>query len=222
MPSLSFLRRDGENPTPFNAESEPSSPDYDASKAWIVLVAVLGMLVVVIIGIIASFHFYRRRNFQRERSRDPYLTLKEYSRKSKLSLGDRRYEEDVQRHAIIRKSLASRSSVMLSESDAQRISRSSAILSEAEVPQRIPPTTDEDEEEQAGSLRDDWKEWEAKLQMERQRSGEQHPLESSVDLTIPPKSRDHSPSQSPLLKQQHPATPLPPMIHLEKTANSAL
>ena len=87
--------------------------------------------------------------------------------------------------------------------------RSSSSLSPVGTPE---PREEEDEEEeearQRASLRDEWKEWEARMQMERSKSVNQHPLESALNLARPPRSRDRSPPHHPLLKPQ-PASSLP-------------
>ncbi len=204
MPSLpSYLNlRAGGASSPFNSDGQSDASDYDSSRVWVTAVAVVCTLTFAMLGIGLAFFYYRRRQHRKAQARDPYLTLKEFSRRSEISVVDRTNEEEMRR-IMIRKSLASRSSKTLSQIDAPGFGR-------VEVDE-----DDEEEEQRASTLREDWKEWEERMRMERTRSGEQHPLQSMTDLTIPSKSQDRSPSRSPLLKHQRPVTPLPPTPQLE-------
>ncbi|KAM7200636.1 hypothetical protein V8F33_003841 [Rhypophila sp. PSN 637] len=109
-----------------------------------------------------------------------------------MSAADVYAEDEQQRKAMIRKSLATRSMNSLES----QFSRTSS---------RIETEFFEMEEEETANLRDDWKEWEARVQRERTLSGEQHPL--APELAIPRPTRSRSPSRGPLLGQQAPSPP---------------
>ncbi len=195
MPSLRiFSKRDGAESSPFDPGSTavPSTTeDYDPSNMWIVGVTVTcAIFALLIFGGLALF-LYKRYQYRQERKRRPYITLKEFSRRSKLTGLDRWTEDEIQRSMILRKSLATRSSSSLSPIGTPE-------------PREEVEEEEEGEERQRSSLRDEWKEWEARMQMERSKSVNQHPLESAVNLA----SRDRSPPHGPLLKPQ-PASPLP-------------
>lgn len=83
------------------------SPNATALLITLIVVGSLSLLVV------AGFFLWRSRSEQRYRhaSRtDPYLTRKEFKRRSKMSAEQRIEEDELQRRIMIRKSLASRTS----------------------------------------------------------------------------------------------------------------
>ena len=166
---------------------------------WLIALIVVASVVIVVVVLYLFLGRSRDQQFEAACNKDPYLTRKEYQRRKKMSPIDRLEEEELQRHLMIRKSLATRSSRANSE-----VTVSITMVDDETAPSR---------------LRDDWKHWEARLQRERSASGERHPFgdgsdtESIRDLSLPPRSRGLSLSNSPLLSGQvTPPLPSPPMF----------
>ncbi|KAM7203372.1 hypothetical protein V8F20_003966 [Naviculisporaceae sp. PSN 640] len=164
----------------------------DSPVMWITAVIVVGIVVVGGLIMFTVLYLHKRRQYRQAKLRDPYITKGEFIKRRKMSAADIFDEDERQRKAMIRKSLATRSENSL---DSQ-FSRTSS---------RVDVESFEMEEEERVNLRDDWKEWEARVQRERALSGEHHPL--APELTIPQPTRSRSPSRSPLLGQQPPSPP---------------
>lgn len=167
---------------------------------WMLIGIIGGIVVLAIALAFAATFLLRRRRLRKAQHNDPYLTRKEFTRRRKMSKVDRMEEEELERRAIIRKSLASKTSSRTSQAISERLS------------------IDEDDEAEispTNSLRDDWKEWEARMQRERSNSVQDHPLLLSR-LDIPSQTRSQSPIRRAAVTSKtasHPALlpPLPPL-----------
>ena len=169
---------------------------------------VIGSIILALVLVFAVTYFLRRRRLRQAQTNDPYLSRKEFTRRRKMSKVDRMHEEELERRAIIRKSLASKAS-----------SRSSQAISE----QMGIVDDDDDDGNKTGvsptnSLKDDWKEWEARLQRERSNSIQEHPLMSPrtsipiptpIPIPVPPPQTTSRASVSDSRQGPHPATALP-------------
>ncbi|KAM7216351.1 hypothetical protein V8F06_008273 [Rhypophila decipiens] len=172
-----------------------ASSNTDSPVMWITAAIVVGIVVIGGLIMFTILYLHKRRQFRKARQRDPYLSKGDFIKRRKMSAADVYEEDEQQRKAMIRKSLATRSMNSLES----QFSRTSS---------RIETESFEMEEETA-NLRDDWKAWEARVQRERTLSGEQHPLapELAPELAIPRPTRSRSPSRGPLLGQQAPSPP---------------
>lgn len=182
MPSLRSRRRDAISSVP-ETPTESSSPSE--SKPWVTAVIVVGSALLATAFVAALFLHFRRRGYRQAKRVDPTLSREQYLRARKMSAADRQKEEELQRNIMIRKSLASRSWDWSSHSDVQSLASQ----------QDATPS----------GLKEDWKEWEARMARERSDFENRHPSSSAVpDLPIPCPSRSRSPSRSPLLRGQSP------------------
>jgi len=161
----------------------PNSTLPPPVQPWIIAVIVVGLVLVVAVAVFFVARYLRRKQNRKAKEKNPIIiTHKDFSRRRKMSELDRLEEEELQRSVMIRKSLASRISSK----------RASQTESASDL------SVDEDDD-QSGGLREDWKEWEARVQRDRSNSADRHPAE---DLPIPSQSRPRSPSRSPLLGAQ--------------------
>ncbi|KAK3319082.1 hypothetical protein B0H66DRAFT_256539 [Apodospora peruviana] len=186
----------GHNPDSTKANSQGSS---DSPGMWVTAVIVVGIVVIGGLVMFTILFFNKRNQYRKARQRDPYLSRGEFMKQRKMSAADRFQEEERQRITMIRKSLATRSLNSLE-------SRSSRTNSLGQLQQE----SIEMDEEESGRLKDDWKEWEARMQRERALSGERHPAATLMaDLPIPQQSRSRSPSRSPLMPPLSPKASQP-------------
>lgn len=185
--------------SPYGSSMESNqTTNQDSPAMWITAVIVVGIVVLGGVIMFTVLYLHKRHQYRQARQRDPYLSRGEFIKRRKMSAADLYNEEERQRQAMIRKSLVSRSTNSLET----RSSRTSS---------RIERESFEMEEEEAANLKDDWKEWEARVQRERALSIEQHPaVAQAPDLAIPQPTRSRSPSRSPLLG---PLPPSPPPRH---------
>ncbi|KAI3318456.1 hypothetical protein HD806DRAFT_316003 [Xylariaceae sp. AK1471] len=155
---------------------------------WLVVVIIIGILIIATLAIFMLAHYLKSR---RERTKSMRLSEQMsslYPRKRKLSSADQHRIEEQERDMMIRKSLASRTSIIASSPVSQVSSMSDDHLDE---PSEEPGET--------ASLREDWKAWEARIQSERKISSpagavglDQHPAFAS-HLSIPQPTRMPSP-----------------------------
>jgi hypothetical protein len=159
MPAVNVLARQESNgtaPIPLEPIVE-SGARGEPPKTWMIAPIVGGLVFVVLAVVFVVFKCLRRRNFNRAKQSDPFLTPREFHRRRKMSAADRLEEAEEQRNIMIRKSLASRSSLLKRNSQSE--------VSEVSM----------DDDEFPTSLRDDWKEWEARVYREQGVSTERHP-----------------------------------------------
>lgn len=161
----------------------------------IIALSVVFVCFLIVLGLFISDRI-RHRRYRQLSQRGPTPDLeqsaspkqKKHSRKA--SLADRIEEEESQREFMIRKSYASRTST---RADSQLSKRSEETT---DVGSALSATA---------SMRDDWKEWEASLQMERSMSPQRHPSLASLGSSI---SRPGMPP--PIPEEQHPLARLDP------------
>jgi hypothetical protein len=165
----------------------PDSPEAtkrSRTGIWITVVVVVGSILLAAAFVAAVLLYCRRQEYRRAKRHNPPLSHKEFLRRRKMSAVARQKEEEVQRRIMIRKSLASRSTEWSMQFDNESL--------------------DSDEHRESG-LKEDWKEWEARMQRERPERTYRHPSTAAVpELPIPTKSRCRSPNRSPLLSGQSP------------------
>ncbi|KAK3939506.1 hypothetical protein QBC46DRAFT_263083 [Diplogelasinospora grovesii] len=209
MPSISLRLGSREDTTladDFQSTGNDSPTGTDSSRALIITAVIAGAISLAACLFVAILTYNRRR----QRRKEEHQKLASFSRegfvrkKRKMSAADRQFEEEErQRSIMIRKSLASRSS------------RSMSQVMEMD---RIEREEEEEELSRQKTLKDDWKEWEARLQRERTLSGERHPSTTLLPLpepsdlpAIPPPSRSRSSSRSPQHQRQQPSPPPKPL-----------
>jgi uncharacterized protein YneF (UPF0154 family) len=185
---------------------------------WLIILIVIAALIVAAIIVYFVRDKLRDRQFEEASKKDPYLTRKEFRRRRKLSALERIEEEELQRSVMIRKSLATRSS-----------RTNSQVTISVTMPEEH--DTEMDEDVPAARLKDDWKEWEARMQRDRSNSAERHPFINAhsageiTDLPLPQQSRTASPSRSPLLNARvSPPLPSPPTFthrHYEPSSSTS-
>ncbi|KAK4134055.1 hypothetical protein BT67DRAFT_380359 [Trichocladium antarcticum] len=181
-------------------------PTTSSRPVWIVAAIVSG---IIFVGAALAFVFTRyakRRQYLRVGELDPYLTRQELFKRRKMTAADRYREEEERRRHMIRKSLASRSSL-----GSRASTHSARSGSSAETVNRIHQEVAEMERREP-RLKDDWKEWEARERQERTVGGGRHPaVEEAGDvpiLTIPTPAKHRSQGRSIL-----PSSPPAPARH---------
>ncbi|KAL7628413.1 hypothetical protein AAE478_002615 [Parahypoxylon ruwenzoriense] len=161
---------------------------------WLIVVIVIAVLIVTALVVFLVLYLVRRKQrLAQEEVIDP-LGRKDV-RKRKMSSADRQAAEDAERAIMIRKSLASRTSLSTRNS---RMSRTSLYqLEEFDHHQDREP---EEQEPMAPPPKDNWKEWEAGIQGRSATPGVEdvgfgvHPaLLPHPQLAIPEPSRGPSP-----------------------------
>ncbi|KAK1241454.1 hypothetical protein MKX08_001428 [Trichoderma sp. CBMAI-0020] len=178
------------------------------TTTYIIIGVVVGVTCTV--AVIAILIFTRRRgqkysalrkNSQLRKRSSSALDRESY-RKSVMSTFSE--VDDAQRQAMIRKSLATRSSTMDLNVDAASIRTTTTHPLEAHAeettiqspqPQQPLPPPSRDEEELMG-LRDDWKEWEARLNANYSPSLGLHPALSPLPALGPHPAPSHSRNSS--------------------------
>ncbi|KAI0101002.1 hypothetical protein GGR51DRAFT_563652 [Nemania sp. FL0031] len=173
-------QRGGENITPFGVDP------------WLVVVIAIGILIILTLGVFMLAHYIKSRYTRRkgfrpiEEKNQPYYARKRESRSSDLQ-----EVEDLERDMMIRKSLASRTSLTTSPP----ISHMS-LSSDGDHHLEHERTSEASEEQgETVGLKDDWKAWEARVTDERRTS---HP--GGLGL-------DQHPAFAPYLSVPQPALP---------------
>ncbi|KAB5536029.1 hypothetical protein GE09DRAFT_1226782 [Coniochaeta sp. 2T2.1] len=127
------------------------------SRGWITAVIVVGSLLLAAALATALLLYFRRRGYRRARRDDPALSHEEFLRRRKMTSAEREREAELQRRIMIRKSLVSRSTEWSVQSDNRDLN------------------ADEHDEHDRAGLKEDWKEWEARMQQERLEKAYRHP-----------------------------------------------
>ncbi|TGJ82214.1 hypothetical protein E0Z10_g6562 [Xylaria hypoxylon] len=162
-----------------------------AVDPWMIVVIVVGILIIVTLAMFMCVHYIKSRRrrpagFQRVKEMSSI-----HSQKRRLGLVERQTVGDPERDMMIRKSLASRVSLTSSEP----ISQVSSVSS-----QEYHLSDPLESQGEITSLREDWKEWEARLQSERRTSNprgvglDQHPAFAPY-LSVPQPTRMPSPAR---------------------------
>lgn len=170
---------------------------------WIVGAIIGGIIVLVTVVTTITLCHTRRRNFEKARQRNPYLTREEFMRRQKMSEEDLFREQEHWRGHIIKKSLATRSSNSLRGTHSRTTSTPPAVVDMAHQPtspvvvdmvDQIEREICELERKESKKLKEDWKQWEARVRRERSTSGQRHPIAPS-----------DSPDDVPLIAMPNPA-----------------
>lgn len=133
MPSLNLPRSFGSTSTPrvAHVSRNPTASTFETKSIlpWVIVAAVAALVAlgscITLVAISISKRRLRRRQLEEARLRDPCLGHKEFSRRRRLTVADQVLEAEEQREAMIRKSLASRSSRSPSMSSRLTADRSS-------------------------------------------------------------------------------------------------
>lgn len=170
--------------SPLPDDTETTHPSD--SRIWVSVLVVVGSILLVAVFVATILLYFRRRAYREAKNANPSLSHQEFRRWRKMSAADRQKEEEIERRVMIRKSLATRSGEWSTHFDSRSL--------------------DIDENDEHG-LREDWKEWEARMTRERSDLAYGHPSATTLpDLPIPTKYRSRSAIRSPLLSQQTPST----------------
>lgn len=180
--------------TPFGDDTPPET-HHPKRMGWIIPVIVSSTLVIIALAVCGFIYYNKRGEFRKAKAQEPYLTRSDFSRRKNMSASERKEEEERQRLSMIRKSLASRSWDGNESNSSRRVSQISDVSQSTRAEDHGGDVSDDDEPKQ---LKDDWKEWEARMQ--RSTSLKHHPAMESNPVTAPPRSQ--SPSRSPLLQQR--------------------
>lgn len=186
-----------------------SSFDSPKSIGLVVFIAIAGAALLGLAVYLTVRHFKRRKYRQvAQMALSPNSTTEfDLSVKKRPTFHVTRISEDqeLQRQAMIQKSLASRTSSRAESRNSLLLQESRNSLITQETHNSLFPQYEEDEREvrtsrsnSAGSLRDEWKEFEANLQRNRSRSLVNHPGLKT--------SHGRSDSESSELSVQTPAT----------------
>uniref|UniRef100_A0A8H7N9X7 Uncharacterized protein n=1 Tax=Bionectria ochroleuca TaxID=29856 RepID=A0A8H7N9X7_BIOOC len=163
-----------------------SSLDSPKSIGLVVFIAIAGAALLGLAVYLTVRHFKRRKYRQvAQMALSPNSTTEfDLSVKKRPTFHVTRISEDqeLQRQAMIQKSLASRTSSRAESRNSLLLQESRNSLITQETHNSLFPQYEEDEREvrtsrsnSAGSLRDEWKEFEANLQRNRSRSLVNHP-----------------------------------------------
>ncbi|KAI1161747.1 hypothetical protein F5B18DRAFT_423914 [Nemania serpens] len=193
-----YLRRgedSNQSPSEHNSQSGHGDGGIDP---WLAVVIGIGVLIVTTLAVFLLVHYIKSRRRQRRGFRPVQAISSGYSHKRNSNSTSQPEVWDMERDMMIRKSLASRSSLIITPPVPQASSSSSSSPSspDEEHPQRPAPG----EQVETTSLRDDWKAWEAQMREERRSSHpgglglDQHPAFAS-HLSIPQPTRMLSPSR---------------------------
>ncbi|KAJ2899389.1 Transcription initiation protein [Zalerion maritima] len=163
-------------------ERRSTEGDNSETTTWIIIGVIIGVLVVL--SVVFLFRMKRssaKKARDSERSRSAPLGRGEFARVRKLSNVKQMEEQETQRAIMIRKSLATRSTTS---------SMSSIMSRYSNIPHRGEDEEDiELDDDRPRGLRDDWKEFEARINRERSSSGEIHPCITDREDTTPSHSR---------------------------------
>ncbi|KAI1196760.1 hypothetical protein F5X97DRAFT_304271 [Nemania serpens] len=160
---------------------------------WLAVVIGIGVLIVTTLAVFMLVHHIKSCQRQRRGFRPVQTISSAYSHKRNSSSTSQPEMWDLERDMMIRKSLASRSSLTTTPPVSQPSSSSSP---EGEHPPQLAPG----EQAETTSLRDDWKAWEARMLEERRSSHpgglglDQHPAFAS-HLSVPQPTRMPSPTR---------------------------
>lgn len=158
----------------YSAPDTPESSPESNSRIWVTVTVVVGSILLVAAFVTAVLVFFRRRGYREAKKHNPALSQKEFLRKMKMSAVARQEEDELQRRMMIRKSLASRSTGWSTHFDNDSLNI---------------------HEHEQHSLREDWKEWEARMQRERPEVAYKHPSAAALaELPVSTQSRPQSPS----------------------------
>ncbi|KAI0159838.1 hypothetical protein GGR57DRAFT_458829 [Xylariaceae sp. FL1272] len=181
-----------EEPPTQHIPPDPSSSGYNttapATNGWLVAAIVVGSLIVTTLAIFMLSHYIksRQRKANRSRALEPMSSVAIRRHKRNRSSADRQLAEEEERNMMIRKSLANRYSLAPSAHHSRVSSLSTDYQSVV--------SADEEHDETAG-VKQDWKEWEARLQNDRRNSSpklDQHPA-FSTRISMPEPTREPSP-----------------------------
>ncbi|KAH6608621.1 hypothetical protein Trco_001967 [Trichoderma cornu-damae] len=151
----------------------------ETTAIYIIVGAVAGITLTVAVVVFLVLKRRRGQKYSQLRRRKPNAADRESYRKSVMSTFSE--VDDAQRQAMIRKSLATRSSTMELHMDAASIYTTTTHPLEernAQTPLPLPPPSRDEElsvEESQVGLRADWKEWEARLHENQSLSLDFHP-----------------------------------------------
>lgn len=180
---------------------ESADKGLDEKTKWVIVGVSIAVLAILSIGLYFLINKLRARKYKKAQGLEP-SPYGEFARARKLSNAERMEEEETQRAVMIRKSLATRSTVSSMSSMMSRYSN-------------IPPMDEEEEidlndERPPHGLREDWKEFEARITRERSNAREAHPIMAQDAGITPPQSRTVSPGHSPYLRPHPSPTSVPP------------
>ncbi|KAK4035018.1 hypothetical protein C8A01DRAFT_38530 [Parachaetomium inaequale] len=168
--------------------------------AWIVVAVVGGAIVIGCTLAFVFIYYIRRRRVRRDSEQHPFLTRDGIVKRRTRSGTELSEEEEARRRHIIRKSLATRSSC----------SAGSGLSATVD---QVDRELEEIERQESTRLKDDWKQWEARVRHERSVSGDQHPAASAASgvpiLAIPTPAKHRSPGETPS-PSPPPSPPVPP------------
>jgi hypothetical protein len=204
---LLYTRHDEDESRPPTLTDQSASENtaQSATDPWLIVVIITGLLIIATLGVFMLAHCIklRRKRARSMRPGQPMSSL--YMRNRKLSSADIHRIEEQERNMMIRKSLASRTSIVASSPVSQV---SFASDNHGDEPSEEPGET--------VSLREDWKAWEARVQSERKISSpagvvglDQHPA-FAPHLSIPQPIRMPSPIRG--VVPSHMDQPLPKII----------
>lgn len=200
MPSLPMPRFLESTLNSQNTHARRTPSNNDSTRIWIIIAAVaailaLGACIALLILSISKRRLIKQQ-LEEARLKDPCLGQKEFSRMRRMTIEDRVMEAEEQREAMIRKSLASRSSRSVSMSSRWTLDQTSMV--------------ERPESYSAHTLRDD-KELEMRLSRPTSISSLQRARSKSPfpDLPPPTLSRSSSPSRLSLLAGR---VELPPLL----------
>ncbi|ETS86228.1 hypothetical protein PFICI_00056 [Pestalotiopsis fici W106-1] len=212
-------------PQPHSNGNLLSSEDHGVQKRgedlalspWTIVAIIIALLVVMSTIAFTALYIMRRRRVIKESQGLPAISGRhEVMRRRKgMTAAERRAAEETERSLMIRKSLASRSTLH------SVASRDTHILDTARSSRVVDDDGDEhqhdDEIPELPTSTGDWKEWEAHTQAERRHSRlrelsagrESHPAfaQELEDLPVPAQTRSPSPSRE--LKGPRQLLPLP-------------
>jgi hypothetical protein len=210
-------------PQPHSNRNFPSGQRYGVQKrgedpalsSWTIVAIIIAVLVVLSTIAFTVLYVMRRKRISKEAPKDlPVISGRQQviRRRKAMTAAERRAAEETERSLMIRKSLASRSTLhSVASRDTQILdtARSSCVVDgddeqHIEIPE-LPTTSG------------DWKEWEAQAQTDRRHTRlrelsvgrESHPAfaQELEDLPAPAQTRSPSPSRE--LKGPRQLLPLP-------------
>ncbi|KAK5653936.1 hypothetical protein OQA88_7861 [Cercophora sp. LCS_1] len=199
-PFLIHMRAPAVTATPFGDDS-PSEIHHPNRMVWIIPVIVSSILVIIALVVCGFIYYNKRGEFRKAKEQNPYLSRTDFAKKKSMSASEQKEEEERQRMSMIRKSLASRSWDGNESNSSRRVSQVSDVSQSTRAEDRGAGDVSDDDDDEPKQLKNDWKEWEARMQQSA--SLDHHPAINSTPITVPPRSQ--SPSRSPLLQQRQDA-----------------
>ena len=194
MPSLLIADREIVSSPLSGLLNSSSTSGATSPRVWLPIVLATCLVCLIMAAFLFAIAYFRSRQFNEAKKIDPYLSRREFLRRRRLSPSDLRNEEELQRNIMIRKSLATRSSRTISQIELEG----------------------SDLDENDCSLREDWKEWEAR--MRKDKLLDEHPssvpaAQSMTSLPLPSQTKSVSPGRNPMIQRQ-PKPPLPELPQL--------